>query len=138
MKTTIIVLLLAMFAMVQTCSRPSKEMLAMTWPGSPEHTFETLVTAIQNKDLASYTDCWYAETAEREGMVTKLKENPKGWDELQAMFKGRQTLKADGDHEENGMQMKKFTVESPDVPKGEGIGSITMVKVGDAWKMYHW
>lgn len=110
----------------------------MVWPGSPEDTFAKLVTAIQNKDLASYTDCWYAETAEREGMVTKLKENPKGWDELQAMFKGRQTLRADGDYEEDGMQMKKFTVESPDVPKGEGIGSITMAKVGDAWKMYHW
>jgi hypothetical protein len=108
--------------------------------GAPEDTFEKLVKAIQDKDLDSYTACWYAETAEREGMVSQLKiSNTVLWSVLQAMFKGPQTLKPAGsDFEENGKTMKKFTVDSPEVAKGDRIGSISMVKDGDVWKMYHW
>lgn len=134
MKIYLFALLFGLGSLVQTCSRPHPIVAA----NSPEQTFEALVAAIQAKDLAAYTQCWYTETAEREGMITRLKTDDKKWADLQAKFKGPQTLKADREYEEDGLQVKKFVVQSPEVPEGKGIGSIAMVKVGDTWKMYHW
>ena len=105
---------------------------------TPEATFEKLVDAIKSKDIERYAALWYDETAEREGMISRIKSNPGLWDELQAMFVGPLTLKPDGNDESHGLKLKKFTVEAPEVPKGEGIGGLSMIEENGVWKMYHW
>lgn len=55
----------------------------------PEQTFEKLVDAIQHRDLEAYKSCCYAQTAEREGMISQLEINPALWDELQSRCEGR-------------------------------------------------
>ncbi len=104
--------------------------------GTPQATFQMLVDAIKNKDIDSYAACWCSETAEREGMISQLKADPKRWDELQAMFVGPLTLKPDGDS--HGAKTRKFIVEAPEVPEGKGIGGLSMIEEGGVWKMYHW
>lgn len=106
--------------------------------GSPEAVFAQLVKAIAERDIDSYAACWSAESLEREGQMSKLKADPKGWDELQAMFQGRQTLEPEGGKFDSNAVRHKFEVLSPDVPEGRGIGTISMVKENGVWKMYSW
>jgi hypothetical protein len=127
-----LLLLIGLFALGMQACKPTAD------TNSPEATFRKLVKAIQEKDIDTYATCWAAESAEREGQVSKLKENPKMWDELQAMFKGPQTLDPDGSHVADGVERMKFEVQSPEVPDGRGIGTISMIKENGVWKMNSW
>ena len=89
---------------------------------TPEATFQALVAAIKAKNLEQYKLCWAAETAEREGMISRFEKDPVLWDELQAMFVGKVSLKTDGGYDDDKGSFKKFIVEAPDVPEGKGIG----------------
>ncbi len=128
-RTSLILMLLLLT--LSACGGSKKQL------GSPKQTFEKLVDAIQHKDLESYKACWYSERAQGEGMVSQLEVNPEAWDELQALFRGPQTLKVDGETQENGLLKKRFSVEAPEAKEG-GIGSISMVQEDGVWKMYHW
>lgn len=102
---------------------------------TPQNTFETLLKAIQNEDLELYRQCWADESLEDEGMYTDFKEDPQLWEELHGIFKGPQSLKQN----QPDPEAKKFTTTIV-APEGEGggIGSITMILVGDEWKMHNW
>ena len=129
------ILFLLGFAMLLTTKCSNNE---IAFNGTPEGTFDALVASIKARDLDAYATCWYTGTAEREGMISRIKEDPKLWDELNAMFKGKLTLVAGRTYEIEEGTIKKFEVKAPEVPKGDGIGGISMIKVGEIWKMYHW
>jgi hypothetical protein len=133
MKAIYFLSLSLLLLLAQQCGSQSTSLA-----GSPETTFSQLVAAIRAKDIGKYKDCWYEERAEREGMVSRFASDPALWDELAKLVQGEVKLIPDGEEEVQGMKMKKFVVDSPDVPKGEGLRGISMVKVGDTWKMYHW
>lgn len=102
---------------------------------TPEATFNTLVKAIREKDMATYKQCWHPESAEREGMVSRLESDPSKWDELQGIFKGPQKIEKkdlNRDGTSCGMQ-----IDAPEADGG-GIGGLRMIKVGEEWKMKSW
>lgn len=130
-------LLLLFGLLLQTATQCSSGKKSASFD-TPEATFQAMVTAIKAKDLESYKLCWYTERAEKEGLVHRFEQDPELWDELAALFIGKVTLKPDGGYSDDKGTFKKFIVDAPDVPKGKGIGSISMIQVGDSWKMYHW
>lgn len=102
---------------------------------TPESTFKTLLTAIENQDLELYKRCWVEESLEGEGMYTNLKTDPDLWEELKAIFHGPQTLKET--EPMAGATKFKTTVIAPEA-EGGGIGTITMILEGEEWRMYRW
>lgn len=100
---------------------------------TPKSTFNLLLEAIENEDLEAYKKCWSEDRLEKEGMYSKLKNGTESWKELQYIFSGRQKMKG-GDFRGDKYSV---TIKSPKVGK-DGIGKITMIKVGDEWKMYNW
>jgi hypothetical protein len=104
---------------------------------TPENTFATLVAAIHAKDLEVYTQCWYPEVAEREGLVAQLKADPTTWDRLDALVKGPQTLTDRKDASENVLTIAAFAVKAPEMER-PGLDGISFVKTGNEWRAYHW
>jgi hypothetical protein len=129
MKTLQLLGVLILVFLFTTCSSGGKF-------GTPQSTFDNLVAAIKARDLEAYRACWYPERAEQEGQVGKLQENPRMWDELNAMFTGPLKLVEEGSRDDDGKTIKKFNVESPEVE--DGIGTMAMIKDGDKWLMYSW
>ncbi|MDC0230474.1 DUF4878 domain-containing protein [Aureispira] len=100
---------------------------------TPESTFNSLIKVIQDKDLEGYKKIWHEDSLEREGMYSKLHNDDALWERLQRIFIGPQKMK-DGEYYDN-----KYTV-TIDAPKAgkNGIGAITLIKIGEEWKMYYW
>lgn len=104
---------------------------------TPEATFNTLRKAIADRDLEMYTRCWHPDRKEREGMVSKLKDKPERWDELNGFFKGKVTIGEMDRFERDGKKMCKMQIEAPDADGG-GLGGVTMINVDGKWLMYGW
>lgn len=104
---------------------------------SPEATFKTLRKAIKKADIETYATLWYAETAEREGMVSRLKSDPDIWGELQNVFKGPQKMTNKNFYSSEGQEFFKTKIVAKKAAEG-GIGTMSMVKEDGKWLMYRW
>lgn len=104
---------------------------------SPQELFQVLVEAIKSEDLQVYASCWNPETMEREGQVSRLKEDPGGWEELQGIFQGPQKLKKGEYSGAEGNQTYSASVKAPKAKEG-GIGNVRMVQKDGGWLMNTW
>ena len=105
---------------------------------SPEATLVSLVQAIRTQNIDAYTACFDPTTAEREGQVSHLREDPKGWIELQNIFTGPQKLQLEGPLADVPVGGKiRGKVAAPKAAEG-GIGSITFVRTQNSWLVHSW
>ncbi len=102
---------------------------------TPKKTFKYLLKCIEKEDIENYKKCWSERALEREGMYSKLKNNPKKWSELHDIFTGPQKMTNLQWNDEK--TRLKASVKAPKAKHG-GIGAIGMVKEEGEWKMRNW
>ena len=102
---------------------------------TPEATFNTIVQAIQDKDINTYKNCFTDEAIERgEPQLKDYERDPdRFWQELQGLFKGPQSIEITmrSDTEAGG------SVTAPEADGG-GIGGMTFQKINSQWKIQGW
>ncbi|HND34913.1 MAG TPA: hypothetical protein PLA94_33145 [Myxococcota bacterium] len=105
---------------------------------SPEATLISLVQAIRTQNIDAYAACFDPATAEREGQVSRLRADPKGWAELQGIFAGPQKLQLEGPVANVPVSGKiRGNVAAPKADQG-GIGAITFVRTQNSWLVHSW
>jgi hypothetical protein len=131
---------LAGFALLSGCPKPAGPPAPDTPAAaskvdlsSPEATFETLRAAVAARDLESYERCFAKASAEREGMVGKLRADPEQWSRLDALLRGPQALQI----RDAGPTQVSARVEAPEAAGG-GIGGLTFVLEADGWVIQFW
>lgn len=102
---------------------------------TPEGTFNAIQKAVEEEDLALYTDCFTTEAIERgEAMLSFYEENPvKFWTELHGIFKRPQAITI-SERTDTGA---RGNVSAPEADGG-GIGGIRFEKVASEWKISAW
>jgi hypothetical protein len=105
---------------------------------SPEATLVSLVQAIRTQNIDAYAACFDPATTEREGQVSRLRDDPKRWAELQGVFNGPQKLLLEGSPADVPVGGKiRGKVAAPKAAEG-GIGSITFVRTQNSWLVHSW
>jgi hypothetical protein len=105
---------------------------------TPQSTFQTLLSAIQNRDADALENCFIPSARGDESGGDRLRADPLAWTELDALFPGAPVL-VPGEETLSDTVGARFSarVDAPLAPPG-GIGALYFQRTSEGWQLVSW